>query len=235
MKVLILAAGFGVRLREMIHGRPKPMAPVGDRPFLEHLILHLKKNNFKDIVLAVGYLSDYIVNYFKDGKKWGVNISYSVDSRPLGTAGTIKHAEQFFKSDFFVLNGDTFIDIDFNKIKEFHGQKKADVTIAVTRQFHGRGGLIKVKKDNRIESFDEISNKKPGGKGFNNAGLYIFNPRVLQHLNKGERTSLEKDLFPLLIKKQYRLFSYPIKKYLDIGSSEYYQKAIKNLKNMEEK
>lgn len=234
MKVLILAAGFGVRLREMIHGRPKPMAPIADRPFLEHLILYLKNNNIKDIVIAVGYLSDYIINYFNNGKKWGVNISYSIDNRPLGTAGTIKHAQHFFQQDFFVLNGDTFIDVDFNKLKDFHLQKKADATIAVTEEFHGRGGLIKVGQDNQIVKFSEIRNKKPV-KGFNNAGLYVFSPKVFNYLNKGERASLEKDLFPLLIKEKKKLYAYPIEKYIDIGSPKYYLKAVKMLKSLEEK
>lgn len=234
MKALILAAGFGVRLREMIHGRPKPMAPIKGKPFLEYLIIYLKKKSISEIVLAVGYLSDYIVSYFGNGKKWGVNISYSIDNRPLGTAGTIKYAMHYFNKDFLVLNGDTYIDIDLDKFIAFHKQNKADATIAVTKEFHGRGGLIEVSKDNKILKFREIVNNQKQ-KGYNNAGMYIFNPKLFAYLPKGERASLEKDLFPLLIKKEHDLFAYPINKYLDIGSPEFYQKATKILPKMEAK
>jgi NDP-sugar pyrophosphorylase family protein len=232
MKALILAAGFGVRLREMVHGRPKPMAPIAGKPFLEYLILHLKKNGIKDVILAVGYLSDYIVSYFGDGKKWGIKISYSIDNRPLGTAGTIKYAQKYFKKDFLVLNGDTFIDMDFDKLFKFHQDKMADATIAVTRQFHGRGGLIILERDKKIKKFREIIGREKA-KGYNNAGAYIFKPEILKFLKKGERASLEKDLFPLLIKKDYSLFAYPIKKYLDIGSPESYKRACKVLPEAE--
>ncbi|MFC1711992.1 NDP-sugar synthase [Patescibacteria group bacterium] len=234
MKALILAAGFGVRLREMIHGRPKPMAPIKGKPFLEYLILHLKEKNISDIVLAVGYLSDYIVSYFGKGKKWDVNISYSIDNRPLGTAGTIKYAMNYFNEDFLVLNGDTYIDTDLDKFVSFHKANKADATIAVTREFHGRGGLIEVNKNNKILQFKEIVNSQKQ-KGYNNAGMYVFNPKIFSYLIKGERTSLEKDLFPLLIKKEHNLYAYPINKYYDIGSPEFYQKAAKVLPKMEAK
>lgn len=234
MKALILAAGFGVRLREMIHGRPKPMAPINGKPFLEYLLLNLKKKRIKDIVIAVGYLSDYIVDYFGNGEKWGIKISYSIDSRPLGTAGTIKYAQKHFSSDFLVLNGDTYIDIDLDEFINFHKKNKADVTIAVTKSFHGRGGLIVVDKNQKISKFKEIVGREEG-KGFNNAGLYIFNPKVLDLLKKGKRASLEKDLLPLLIKKKYKLFAYPISKYLDIGSPDNYQKATKILSKREDK
>ncbi|PIS09394.1 hypothetical protein COT75_01810 [Candidatus Beckwithbacteria bacterium CG10_big_fil_rev_8_21_14_0_10_34_10] len=234
MKALILAAGFGVRLREMIHGRPKPMAPIAGKPFLEHLINNLKKKGVKDIVLAVGYLSDYIVDYFGDGKNLRVNIAYSIDNRPLGTAGTIKYAQSFFNEDFLVLNGDTFIDLDFFDFLKYHQEKKADVTIAVAKKFQGRGGLIVLNKDKTVKEFKEIIGHQKG-KGYNNAGAYIFKPSVLKFLKKGERASLEKDLFPLLIEKKYKLVGYPIKDYLDIGSPESYKKAIQVLKRMEGK
>lgn len=233
MKALILAAGFGVRLREMIHGRPKPMAPINGKPFLEYLILYLKKNGIKEIVLAVGYLSDYIVDYFGNGSKWGVKISYSVDNRPLGTAGTIKFAQKYFKNDFLVLNGDTFIEIDFYDFINFHKAKKADITIAVTKKFQGRGGLIILDKNKEIKEFREIIGREKVS-GYNNAGAYIFKTRVLQFLKKGERASLEKDLFPLLIKRGYKLFGYPIKKYIDIGSPESYEEANRVLAEGEE-
>lgn len=236
MKALILAAGFGVRLREMIHGRPKVMAPIKDKPFLEYLILQLKKQRIKDIVLAVGYLSDYIRDYFGDGKKWNVKINYSVDNSPLGTAGTIRYALSYFKKDFLTINGDTYLDINFNKFFEFHFQKKADVTLAVTKKFQGRGGYIALDKNKRIKEFKAVAFKKEKLiTGFNNAGAYIFKPEIFKFLKRGEKASLEKDFFPLLIKKKYRLYGYPIKTYLDIGSPFSYQQAIKILKKREKK
>lgn len=234
MKALILAAGFGVRLRETVHGRPKPMAPIAGKPFLEYLITGLREKGIKDIVLSVGYLSEYISDYFGKGEKWGINISYSVDSRPLGTAGTIKYAERFFKDDFLVLNGDTFIDLNLKEFLNLHKQKKADLTLAITKEFHGRGGLIEVDNDKRVTQFREIVGQEEN-KGYNNAGAYIFSPKVLSLLKKGERASLEKDLFPLLIKKGYKLYAYLIKNYLDIGSPKSYKEAVKTLLRLEDK
>src|SRR3989304_3458846 len=107
MKALILAAGFGVRLREIFHGRPKHLVPIAGRPFLAYLLELLRNNGTTEIVIAVGDLADHIINEFGDGSRWGVSIRYSVDDRPLGTAGTVKHAERFFSEEFFVVNGAT--------------------------------------------------------------------------------------------------------------------------------
>ncbi len=112
-QALILAGGFGSRLKELVADRPKPMAPVCDRPFLEYLLCQLKKNGLSDIILSVGHLGHMVQQYFGNGERWGVRLTYSEETEPLGTAGAVKLAGAFIKdSDFVVLNGDSFFDID---------------------------------------------------------------------------------------------------------------------------
>jgi len=124
MKVLILCGGLGTRLKSVIQDVPKSMAPVGGRPFLVYQIEWLKKFNLTDIVLAIGYKGDYIRNYFGDGSRLGVKITYSVEEGELlGTGGAIKNAESYLKDsgeEFIVLNGNTYAQIDFSKLIEFH-------------------------------------------------------------------------------------------------------------------
>lgn len=226
MKALILAAGFGIRLREVIHGRPKHLANVNGKPFLQHVIELLHKHNISDIVIAVGYLSERIVAEFGDGAPLGVSINYSVDDRPLGTAGTIKHAEKYFTQDFLVINGDTYIDIDFQALLQFHKKNQAEVTIVATSKFHGKGGSIQVK-GNRVTAF---SNTGVGTSKFENAGVYIFSPSALKRINKYERVSLENNLFPKMITAGRPIFAFKVDKpYIDIGTPQHLQEAIKKL------
>lgn len=133
MQALILAAGFGVRLREIIHGRPKHLVLINGQPFLRHLVKLLKKNQINEIILAVGYLAQYIIDEFAKENE-GLKINFSEDDRPLGTAGSLKAAEAYFKNDFFVLNGDTYLDIDFQAVFHDHLKNKKIMTMVVNHK-----------------------------------------------------------------------------------------------------
>src|SRR4030042_4565412 len=113
MKALILAGGFGTKLKEVIHDRPKVMAPINGKPFLEHVISQLKNSGIEEIIISIGYLGDYISNYFGDGEDFGVDIKYSIEDYPLGTAGALKKDKKNFNDKFFTLNCGTFFCIDF--------------------------------------------------------------------------------------------------------------------------
>ena len=126
MQAIILAGGLGTRLKTLVNDRPKAMAHVNDKPFLEYQIDFLKKNNIDQIILCVGYLREKIQEYFGDGRKWDITINYAVEKKLLGTAGALKNAEKYINSSFFVLNGDSFLDIDLPGMASFHHRKKSE-------------------------------------------------------------------------------------------------------------
>lgn len=188
MKALILAAGFGVRLREVVHGQPKHMVSINGRPFLRRLVELMEKRGIAEIILAVGYLPQSIKDEFK-------GYSFSEEMRPLGTGGAIKKAQNFFKEDFFVINGDTYLDIDYQAVMKFHRQRQS----LVTRVDHG--GV--------------------------SCGVYVMNPRIMAKIPSEQKISLEKEIIPQI----KNLSIYQTKAdFIDIGSPEGYDKAIKQLR-----
>lgn len=228
MKAFILAGGFGTRLREVIHGRPKVLAVIQGRPFLDHLISYLKGQGIEEIVLGVGYLASYVRERYGDGRDFGLRIAYSEEPRPLGTAGAIRNAARLLTQDFLVLNGDTFIDVDVDELSTFHERRRADVTIVASTTFHGRGGLIHTNAQGRVTRFE--ANAQRGDAGYINAGMYVFSPKIHKLTAPSERSFLERDLFPALLQQKYRVFAFPVARdYLDIGSPDRYEQAQKLL------
>src|SRR5919112_1675155 len=121
MRALVLAGGLGTRLRSLLNDRPKPMAQVAGKPFLEYQIEMLRLHGFQDLVLCVGYLARHVQEYFGDGRGWGVHIDYAVETELLGTAGAIKNAQNFIDKDpFLVLNGDSYLEADLRELADFH-------------------------------------------------------------------------------------------------------------------
>jgi len=191
MKALILAGGFGVRLRELVHGQPKHMAAINGRPFLRRLVTMLIKRGIKEIVFAVGYLPQSIKDEFKE-------YCFSEDDRPMGTAGSLKNAQRFFKSDFLMINGDTYLDIDYQQVFQAHRTSGRLATLVINQ---------------------EVS-----------CGVYVFSPQIFDLIPEGTKYSLEKDLWPILIKQnQVNLFK-TNQKFIDIGSPQGYAQALKELK-----
>lgn len=127
MKALILAGGFGVRLRELVHGQPKHMVAINGRPFLRHLVTMLIKRGIREIVFAVGYLPQSIKNEFKE-------YDFSEDDRPMGTAGSLKNAQRFLKRDFLMINGDTYLDIDYQHVFQAHQASGQLATLVVNQK-----------------------------------------------------------------------------------------------------
>ncbi|MDQ4678449.1 sugar phosphate nucleotidyltransferase, partial [Stenotrophomonas maltophilia group sp. RNC7] len=130
MEAIILAGGFGTRLRHIVSDVPKPMAPVNDKPFLEYILNYLSKYNFSKVIMAVGYKSDLIKEHFGNSFK-GIKIEYSEEVIPLGTGGAIKKAVSICKDEeIFIINGDTFFDVNLREMKAIHGDSSCDITIA---------------------------------------------------------------------------------------------------------
>src|SRR3990172_9726350 len=135
MKAIILGGGKGTRLKSFISDIPKPMAPVADRPFLEYLILQLKRWAIHDIVLSVGYKKEGIMSYFSTGSRWDVNITYLEEEIPLGTGGAIREAvKNINEPDIIVMNGDSFFNADFKELINFHYVKDSITTLALQKR-----------------------------------------------------------------------------------------------------
>lgn len=191
---VILAGGLGERLRPLTLETPKPLLPVADKPILQHTIENLKKQNIKDIVLAVGYKADKIKEFFGDGKKFGVNIKYIIEDQPLGTGGATKLASKKLKQTFLVLNGDNLADFNYKKMSEIHEKNKARITIALypvedVTQF----GIADLEGD-QIKKFIEKPSAKEAPTNLNNAGAYLIEPNTLDILPEG-KSSIEKNCF----------------------------------------
>jgi galactokinase/mevalonate kinase-like predicted kinase/dTDP-glucose pyrophosphorylase len=224
MKVLILAGGFGTRLKEVISDRPKVMAPINGKPFLEYVIQLLRRNGIKEIVISLGYLGDYIKAYFGDGTNFGVKIEYVVEDFPLGTGGAIKNAQSFFKEPFLVVNGDTYLETDLRHLIAFHNDKKSLATIALAVINNvGESGLVSLLKSGKIKSFKE--KPKSGKRGLVNAGYYFFSPKIFKYIPAKKRLSLEKIVFPKLVSSGL-IHGFAINAdFLDIGKPETYEKG----------
>jgi len=234
MKAVILAGGLGKRLRNVVRDKPKSMAPVLEKPFLQYQIEQLKKYNIIEIVLCVGYLANEIKSYFNEGSKFGVNIGYAVEKKPLGTAGALKNARNYLGDEaFLVLNGDSYSDIDFFDFLQFHTKKRGKGTILLTRVRQTEDyGLVAMDGHNRITEFFEKPEKTLSG-SIINAGIYLLEPQVLNYIPEGRQISLEKEIFPLFLKKNISLFGYLTSDYfIDIGTPQKYAQIQKDFKHL---
>jgi D-glycero-alpha-D-manno-heptose 1-phosphate guanylyltransferase len=198
-QAIILAGGLGTRLRDTLKDIPKPMAPIAGKPFLEYLIVNLVKNQFRKIVLAVGYKREKIKNYFGNGSQWDATITYSEEKEPLGTGGALKKAlELVDETPVLVLNGDSIMKIDMNKLISHHILKKAAVTIGtVYVKNAGRYGKVESNKMGEVTAFSEKGDRGPG---FINGGVYVVNTSIGETIPKG-KVSLEKEILPLFLGK----------------------------------
>jgi len=197
MKAVILAGGLGTRLRGVLGDLPKPMAPIGGKPFLEYLVRQLCRLGIRDIIFATGYKGEAIASHFAGGAAWGARISYSAEKTPLGTGGAVREAMGTSESDrYLVLNGDSFFDLDFASLLDFHHRKNALASIAL-RQLPdtGRYGRVEISPDGDITSFRE---KEAGGAGLINSGVYLFERGILSRFPAGP-FSLEGEVLPKLI------------------------------------
>ncbi len=224
LKAIILVGGEGTRLRPLTFDIPKAMVPVLNRPFLEHTIAYLKKFGVKDVILALSYLPGSIQAYFEDGSNLGVQLTYSVESSPLGTAGAVKNVEQYLDSTFAVLNGDVFTDLDIADMLAFHRHKGAKATIALTRVDNPCAfGVVETNSDGRVRRFIEKPSPDRVTTNWINAGIYILEPEVLEHVPASSHYMFEKGLFPLLLELGDPVYGYPFSGYwLDMGTLEKY-------------
>lgn len=231
MKTLFLAGGLGTRLKPMTNDLPKPMVPIMGRPLLERNLENLKKHGVDEVVISTCYKPQKIMDYFGDGKKFGVKINYVTEDMPLGTGGAIKNAEEFFDDTFIVFNSDILSDIDISDMIRFHKEKGALATIAVTRVENPSAyGVIECDDDGYISSFKEKPQPGESDSNLINAGVYIFDPGLLEEIPYGKVVSIERETYPLLLEKGYRLAIYDKCSYwLDIGTCSKYLAVHKDI------
>lgn len=231
MKALFLAGGKGIRLQPLTDNVPKPMVPIMNKPLLERTMVHLKKSGISEIVISSCYQPQYIEDYFGNGEHFGLKIQYIVEDIPLGTGGAIKKAEAQFKDTFIVFNSDILSDIDIQKILDYHKNSHALATIAVTEvQDPSAYGVIDYDTDGYAVSFVEKPGKEQITSNFINAGIYIFEPEILKEIPINSVVSVERETFPKLLAKGYKIAVYKDNSYwMDIGTLEKYIQAHKDI------
>lgn len=228
MKAFILAGGFGTRINKVVLDRPKSMIPIAGIPFLEHQIRLLKEQGIKDVILCVSYMSDKIKSYFGDGKRLGVNITYSEEEVPLGTAGAIKKAEKYVDGTFLILSGDTYFQLDINNLLNFHKNSGSKFTLGLTKARHAlHYGRVRLE-GNKITEFFEGPN---GNNDYVNAGVYICEPEILNLIHPGVNISLEKVLLPNLAKQGLIQGLFYDGYFMDIARQETYEQFKNDVLN----
>ncbi|GAX91677.1 nucleotidyltransferase family protein [Effusibacillus lacus] len=226
MKALLLAGGLGTRLRPLTENLPKPMAPVGNRPWLEHVLLHLKRQGIDEFVIAVKHYPEIIKERLGDGRRLGVQIEYSVERSLLGTAGAIKNAESLLSDRFLVVNADIVHNMSILPLLEFHLQHKGLVTIGLTEvEDPSQYGVVQQDSTGEILCFIEKPKRNEAPSRRVNAGIYVMDKEALQWIPKNKEVSIEKETFPLLIEHR-AVYGTKVDGYwMDMGTNERYRKV----------
>ncbi len=226
MQAVLLAGGLGTRLRSVVSDRPKPMALIGEKPFMEYVVLELKKHGITEIIFAVGYKGSMVEEYFKDGSQLGIRVSYAYEETLLGTAGAIKNAGRLATDErFFVLNADTFYQIDYGRLVSMSEERDLDMAL-VLREVPdvSRYGQA-VLEDGWLTAFDEKTEEaKPGTI---NGGVYYLRRSLLEEIPEG-KVSLEHDMIPKWLSEGKKSLGGMVNDgyFIDIGIPEDYYRFI---------
>src|SRR5438067_5939456 len=225
MQALILAGGKGTRLRPLTVYTPKPIVPICNRPFLLYQIDTQRLAGIKDIALSLSYQPHKIEQQLGDGSDFGVNLKYTVEPQPMGTAGAYKYAEDLIREPTVVFNGDILTDLDLKPVIREHTARKATVTIVLTPVENPSAyGLVEMNAEGRVSRFLEKPKADEITCNTINAGTYVLEPKVLDYLPTGENYSFEYGLFPDLLKRGEAFYAHiPARTYwIDIGTPERY-------------
>jgi len=227
MKAVVMAGGEGTRLRPLTSNQPKPMVPIVGKPCMEHILELLKQHGLEEVIVTVAFLPQAIRSYFGDGESLGLDIAYSVEETPLGTAGSVRLGTQHLDEPVLVISGDALCDVDLTRMLEAHREKGAAVTIGLKSvddplEF----GIVVTDDDGRIERFLE---KPSWGQVFSdtiNTGIYVLEPEVLRHIPREGAYDFSKELFPLLLEMGRPLYGHVFDGYWqDIGNLDQFRQA----------
>jgi dTDP-glucose pyrophosphorylase len=220
LRAVVMAGGYGNRLRPLTDDLPKPMLPVGSRPLLELIVDQLRQAGIRQVNVATHYKGEMIAEHFKNGEGFGVDIRYVKEDRPLGTAGALGLLDDS-DDPLLVMNGDILTRVDFRAMLNFHKEHKAELTVAVRKyEFRVPYGVI-VADGTVVKGISE----KPVVKQFINAGIYLLNPSVQRLIPNGEPYDIP-DLIERLVIEGRPVVCFPITEYwLDIGKADHYDQA----------
>jgi NDP-sugar pyrophosphorylase family protein len=223
---LILAGGKGTRLKPITDEIPKPLLPIQGKPVIEYTFDLFKQFGITHVLLSIGYMGDKIKEYFGDGKKFGLNITYIEEDKPQGTGGPLRLAKKYLTETFVMCNADELKDIDLDEIYMFHKENGAAATIALTTVEDPSAYGVAKLQGNKILEFIEKPKKEEAPSNLINSGLYILEPEVLNYLpDNEEAVSIERDIFPKLAKDS-KLFGFHFAgQWFDTGSLERFEKA----------
>lgn len=228
MKAVVLAGGKGTRLTPYTRVFPKSMLPIGDMVILEILLRQIKRAGINDVILAVGNMAGIMRAFFQDGKNYNLNISYSHESKPLGTAGPLKQISGLDET-FLVTNGDVLTQLDIKDLIQFHSKQRSICTIAMhTREVHIELGVIELEENNKISGYQE----KPTINYKVSMGIYVFEPKVLEYIPADQYFD-----FPQLVKSLLdageKVLGYPYDGYWkDLGTPLDYEQALEDFEQM---
>jgi mannose-1-phosphate guanylyltransferase len=231
VKAVILVGGEGTRLRPLTYSTVKAMVPVLNKPFIEYIMRYLSSYSIHEIILAMGYKPDSIIDHFNNVPGLSTKLVYSMEASPLGTAGAVRNASQYLEDTFFVFNGDVLTDIDLADMLSFHKRKKSKLTIALAAvddptQF----GVVETGKDARITRFIEKPGKNEVTSNRINAGVYIMEFEILQRIPLDKFFMFERDVFPTMVAEGEPVFGYPTDAYwIDTGTPEKYLQLTRDL------
>jgi mannose-1-phosphate guanylyltransferase len=228
VKAFILVGGLGTRLRPLTYTRPKHLLPVANRPHVEHVFDLLERCDVYEIVLLTSYLAEHFKDVVEDAAARGFNFEIAHEDEPLGTAGALKNVEAMAAGEpFLTFNGDILTDLDLQDVLDFHRKSDAEATLVVAPVADPSSfGVVPTAEDGRVLGFIEKPKPDEAPTNFINAGVYVFQPSILDRIPPGRPYSAEKELFPSLVEEGARLFATPTDAYwMDIGTPEKYLHA----------
>lgn len=233
---VIMAGGKGSRLRSITNDEiPKPMVPVDGKPLLEYQVEALKEYGIKKIIMIVGHLGEKIMDHFKDGKDFGVDIDYIVEKEPLGTAGAFYYLkDKTDAKDFLLVFGDVFFDIDFDRMEDFHFKNAALTTLLAHPNGHPYDSdLIQTDDNGKVIGFDSKNNVRDYWyDNMVNAGMYVINRELLELVGEPVKIDFEKDILANQVKNGANIYAYHSPEYVkDVGTVDRINATVEELKN----
>lgn len=228
MKAVLIAGGFGTRLRPLTLTRPKHLLPIANRPHLHHVFDLLQRHGMDELVLSTSYLAESFEDAIRVARGMGMHVEVAHEEEPLGTAGALKNAGRFLQDEtFFAFNGDILTDLDLTSALAWHRSKEAEATIVLTPvEDPSAYGVVPTDSHGKVLGFIEKPPPGDAPTNFINAGVYIFEPSILDRIPEGEVVSAERALFPGLVEENARLFATGTDAYwMDIGTPAKYLQA----------
>jgi mannose-1-phosphate guanylyltransferase / phosphomannomutase len=227
VKAVVMAGGEGTRLRPLTSNQPKPMVPIVGKPCMEHILDLLREHGLTDVVVTVAFMPQAIRGYFGTGETLGMEIGYSVEESPLGTAGSVRLAADQLDETFLVISGDALCDVDLGALIAFHRERGAAVTIGLKSVDNPlEFGIVVTDEEGRVERFLEKPSWSQVFSDTINTGIYVLEPEVLQQVPTDRPYDFSKELFPLLLEMGRPIYGYAMDGYWqDIGNLDQYRQA----------